>query len=97
MGFIEDLKNNANKIFDIGKVAGEKAVEKGKNLAQQGKLQVDIYSLDKKITNIKTLMVDIALEQDLFKENKEIKEKIQELNELQAQKEIKEKEIELLK
>ena len=38
MGFLDELKDKASSALDAAKIVGEKAVEKGKDMAQQGKL-----------------------------------------------------------
>ncbi len=97
MGFLDELKGSANKAFDKAKAAGEKAIEKGKDLAQQGKLGMEILTIDNKIKDLKSELVDIAIEKDLFKDNEEINNKLNEIKDLIDQKASKKIEIELLK
>lgn len=97
MGFLDDLKDNAQKAFDAAKEVGGKAVEKGKDLAQQGKLGMEVLSIDNKIKDLKIDIFNFALEKELFKSDDTLNEKMNQLNELKNQKEAKEKEIEKLK
>ena len=97
MGFLDELKENANKAFDVAKAAGEKAVEKGKDLAQQGKLGMEVITLENKVRDLKVDLAEIAIEKDLFKEDTDIKNKLNEIRDLNEQISVKKTEIDLLK
>lgn len=97
MGFLDELKDNASKVFDAAKVASEKAVEKGKDLAQQGKLSMEILTLENKIKDMKIDLADIVINNNLFKENEEIKSKLNEIDDIKKQIDAKKVSIDLLK
>lgn len=97
MGFLDELKDNASKAFDAAKAASEKAVEKGKDLAQQGKLSMEILTLENKMRDLKVDLADIAMNNDLFKENEEINSKLNEIADIKKQISAKKESIDLLK
>ena len=97
MGFLDELKENAGKALEKAKSVGEKAVEKGKDLAQQGKLGVEVITLENKIKDLKVNLATKAIENNLFKENEEISSIISEIKELNNQIMSKKNDIEQLK
>lgn len=97
MGFLDELKDNASKAFDAAKAASEKAMEKGKDLAQQGKLSMEILTLENKMRDLKVDLADIAINADLFKENEEINNKLNEIADIKKQISAKKESIDLLK
>lgn len=97
MGFLDELKDNASKAFDVAKAASEKAMEKGKDLAQQGKLSMEILTLENKVRDLKVDLADIAMNHDLFKDNEELRSKLNEIADLKKQIDAKKESIDLLK
>lgn len=97
MGFFDDLKDSANKALDAAKVVGGKAVEKGKDMAQQGKLGLEIMTLENKVKDLKADLADLAIEQDLFKQNDEVSARVKEIKDMVEQVVAKKTEINLLK
>ena len=97
MGFLDDLKDNANKALDAAKIMGGKAMEKGKDMAQQGKLGLEVMTLENKVKDLKADLAELAMEQDLFKENDEISARVKEIKDMVDQIVAKKTEIDLLK
>ena len=97
MGFLDELKDKASSALDAAKIVGEKAVEKGKDMAQQGKLGFEIMTLENKVKDLKVDLAEFAITRSLFKEDEELKTKLKEIEDLTMQIANKQTEIELLK
>ena len=66
-------------------------------MAQQGKLGLEVLTLENKVKELKADLADFAIEKDLFKQDDEVNARIKEIKDLAEQIVIKKTEIDLLK
>lgn len=79
------FQENAKNMFENAKSMMSKGVEKGKDMAQIAKLNLDITGLESQIKEAKINIGDIVYNNSLANDNEEVNAQIDKINDLKKQ------------